>query len=41
MILRDIETLIALNSTRTIIEGLKEIIIEDELNIQKVLRGRM
>ena len=41
MILRDIETLMALSPTRTIIEGPREITIEDDPYIQKALRGKM
>ena len=41
MILRDIETLMALSTTGTIIEVMREITIEDNLSIEKVLRGRM
>ena len=41
MILREIQTLMALSSTGTIIEGLGDILTEDNMNIQKALRERM
>ena len=41
MILRDIETLMALSPIGTIIEGLREITIEDDPSIHKALKGGM